>query len=93
MCLLLIVHIIAYHVSIVSFSYYLLLYACCQYVELRRVDRFTAIISVPTQTEPGEYTVSATDQEGALAHATFTVIDMTGPQGLPGEPGSGGGIT
>ena len=67
---------------------------------------FTAIISVPTQTEPGEYVITAQDQEGFTASATFTVIDMTGPpgpasevpgppgppgkQGPPGEPGSAG---
>jgi len=54
---------------------------------------FTAIISVPTQTEPGEHTVTAVDREGTIADAVFTVIDMTGPQGLPGtrgEPGPAG---
>jgi hypothetical protein len=51
---------------------------------------FTAIISVPTQTEPGEYEIIAMDQEGADASAMFTVIDMTGPEGLPGEPGPAG---
>jgi len=64
--------------------------------------RFTAIISVPTQTEPGEHDVTAEDQEDYAASAIFTVIDVTGPQGtpgtvgergpqgLPGEPGSDG---
>jgi len=42
---------------------------------------FTAIISVPTQTDPGTHTVKATDESGNWANATFTVIDMTGPQG------------
>ncbi len=51
---------------------------------------FTAIISVPTQTEPGEYTVAARDQEGITAHAVFTVIDMTGPEGPPGPEGPAG---
>ena len=48
---------------------------------------FTAIITVPTQAAPGRYTVVARDQEGSSASATFMVIDMTGPQGLPGKPG------
>jgi hypothetical protein len=51
---------------------------------------FTAIISVPTQTEPGEYVVTARDQEGITAHAVFTVIDMTGPEGPPGPEGPAG---
>ncbi len=51
---------------------------------------FTAIISVPTQTEPGRYTVTTKDQEDFTAQATFTVIDMTGPQGLPCEQGPPG---
>ena len=51
---------------------------------------FTAIISVPTQTEPGEYVITALDQEGFSASATFTVIDMTGPQGPLGEQGPAG---
>jgi len=52
--------------------------------------RFTAIISVPTQTDPGEHIVIARDQEGAEAGAVFEVVDMTGPQGLPGGQGSRG---
>ena len=52
--------------------------------------RFTAIISVPTQTDPGEHIVIARDQEGAEAGAVFEVVDMTGPQGLPGGQGSPG---
>ncbi len=51
---------------------------------------FTAIITVPTQTEPGEHEIVAKDQEGASAGAMFTVIDMTGPEGPPGEPGPAG---
>ena len=57
---------------------------------------FTAIISVPTQTEPGEHTVTAVDQENTVAHATFIVVDLTGQdgpageQGPPGESGSAG---
>jgi len=46
---------------------------------------FTAIISVPTQTEPGTHTVKATDESGNWANATFTVIDMTVPRGQKGE--------
>jgi len=52
--------------------------------------RFTAIISVPTQTEPGPHTVTVTDEEGLTASATFEVIDMTGPEGPQGPRGSSG---
>jgi len=53
-------------------------------------DSFTAIISVPTQTEPGPHIVNATDEEGNSAVANFTVVDMTGPQGPQGETGPQG---
>jgi len=48
---------------------------------------FSAIISVPTQAEPGEHTVTVKDKYNNEASATFTVIDMTGPQGIPGIRG------
>ena len=66
---------------------------------------FTAIISVPTQTDPGWHTVTARNQQGDWAEVNFQVIDMSGPQGpvgstgpagaqgeqgIPGEPGSQG---
>ena len=51
---------------------------------------FTAIITVPTQTEPGQYEVTAIDEEGFNADAIFTVVDMRGAEGLPGEPGPEG---
>jgi hypothetical protein len=51
---------------------------------------FTAIISVPTQTEPGDHEITAEDQEGNWARAFFRVVDMTGPQGPPGETGPAG---
>jgi hypothetical protein len=51
---------------------------------------FTAIISVPTQTTPGVHNITATDDEGASANTTFTVIDMTGPAGEDGEDGATG---
>ena len=50
---------------------------------------FTAIISVPTTT-PGDYTVAAVDESGNEASATFTVEDMTGPQGPAGSEGPQG---
>ena len=50
----------------------------------------TAIISVPTQTVPGAHTVRATDEEGNWAEATFTVVDMTGPEGPAGATGPEG---
>jgi hypothetical protein len=53
---------------------------------------FSAIISVPTQAEPGEYIVTARDQEGITARAVFTVIDMTGPEGPPGPEGPTGPV-
>ena len=52
---------------------------------------FTAIITVPTQTEPGEHEVMARDQERISASAIFEVVDMTGLQGPPGEQGPAGG--
>ena len=51
---------------------------------------FTAIISVPTQAEPGAHEITAKDQEGNWASAIFRVIDMTGPQGPMGETGPAG---
>ena len=51
---------------------------------------FTAIITVPTQTEPGEYVITAIDQEHFNADAIFTVVEVTEPAGLPGEPGPDG---
>lgn len=50
----------------------------------------TAMISVPTQTTPGIHTVSATDENGDSATATFTVVNMTGPQGPAGLQGQQG---
>jgi len=51
---------------------------------------FTALISVPTQTTPGLHPVKATDESGNWASATFTVINMTGPQGPKGDKGDVG---
>jgi hypothetical protein len=54
---------------------------------------FTAIISIPTQTVPGFYTVSATDEFSNSASANFVVVNMTGqsgPQGLKGDKGDTG---
>lgn len=36
---------------------------------------------MPTQTEPGEYVITAIDEKGFNADAIITVIDMTGPPG------------
>jgi hypothetical protein len=41
---------------------------------------FSAMVSVPTQTTPGTYTVTASDGTNS-ASTTFTVPDMTGPAG------------
>ena len=51
---------------------------------------FTAIITVPDGTEPGEYVITAIDQEHFNADAIFTVVEVTGPAGLPGDPGPAG---
>jgi hypothetical protein len=51
---------------------------------------FTAMISIPTQTSPGDHTINATDATGTWATATFTVVNMTGPQGLQGPKGENG---
>jgi len=51
---------------------------------------FAALISVPTQTAAGAHTVNATDESGNWATATFTVVDMTGPQGPAGLQGQQG---
>jgi len=50
---------------------------------------FTAIISVPTPTEPGFHKVTATDGYEE-ASAFFDVLDMTGPQGIRGPEGPAG---
>jgi len=51
---------------------------------------FAAIIIVPADTTPGEYVITAVDQEGFNDDAVFTVIAITGPPGPPGEPGPAG---
>jgi hypothetical protein len=51
---------------------------------------FTAIISVPAQTEFGRHTVTAENEERGSASAPFEVVDITGPQGPPGPPGERG---
>jgi len=51
---------------------------------------FTATINVLTQNSPGTHTVNATDESGNWATATFTVVDMTGPQGPKGDKGDKG---
>jgi hypothetical protein len=67
---------------------------------------FTALVSVPTQTTPGEHKIKAISMQsvttvGATGYpsittvtyqgeAVFTVIDMTGPQGLEGPEGPTG---
>jgi len=56
---------------------------------------FIAIAMVPSQVEPGNYTITAVDDFGKMAQATFTVLNMTvgvvqGPPGPPGEKGEQG---
>ncbi len=50
---------------------------------------FSAIISVPTQTEPGD-TITAEDKYENTASATFEVIDLTGKRGPTGSKGPRG---
>jgi hypothetical protein len=56
----------------------------------QRFGYWTAIIVVPKQTEPGQYRITARDEEGASAQAWFTVVDMTGPEGPEGPAGATG---
>jgi len=51
---------------------------------------FSAIISVPTQAKPGKHTITVKDKLYHEASATFTVIDITGPQGKRGVQGPPG---
>jgi Tol biopolymer transport system component len=51
---------------------------------------FTALISVPTQISPGSHVINASDDSGNWETATFTVVDMTGPQGSAGLQGQQG---
>jgi len=51
---------------------------------------FAALISVLTQNAPSVHTVNARDETGNWATATFTVVNMTGPQGLKGDTGEQG---
>ena len=50
---------------------------------------FVAIVDIPIDAEPGAHTVTVTDDYTPpnVASATFTVVDMTGPQGLQGPQG------
>jgi hypothetical protein len=58
------------------------------------INGFTAIITVPTQTSPGNHTVRATVQGAnggtSAAQATFNVVDMKGPIGTTGPQGPAG---
>jgi hypothetical protein len=51
---------------------------------------FTALISVPTPTAVGTHAIIATDESGNSATATFSVVNMTGPQGPAGLQGPQG---
>ena len=51
---------------------------------------FAAVIIVPPDTTPGEYVITALDQEGFNDDAVFTVVAVTGPPGPPGESGPAG---
>ena len=61
-------------------------------VTVDNVGEFAAVITAPTAVH-GTYEISATDENGNVASATFTVPDMTGstgPAGELGEPGAPG---
>jgi hypothetical protein len=55
---------------------------------------FVCVISVPSQASPDTYTISAyvssIEGDTPSASASFTVIDMTGPQGVQGVAGPAG---
>ena len=51
---------------------------------------FSAIISVPSQKEPGAHTVKVEDKYDNTVTATFTVIDLTGAKGPTGDKGKRG---
>ncbi len=52
---------------------------------------FTALINVPSQTNPGSYNVTAKGYSGGeKASAFFTVVNMTGPEGPRGLTGPQG---
>jgi hypothetical protein len=59
-------------------------------VDLANDGTFTAIITVPTQTKPGDYTIRADGLRGTTASARFTVVDMTGATGPAGPAGPEG---
>ena len=58
---------------------------------------FVAFITVPTQTSPGRHRVTVKEYDDE-ASATFTVVDMTspegppGPEGIPGNDGTPGSV-
>ncbi len=51
---------------------------------------FTAIIAIPDELAVGTHTITANDGLGSTASATFTVVDMKGPQGVQGVAGANG---
>jgi len=51
---------------------------------------FTAIISIPDELAVGRHTITANDSHRNSASSTFTVVDMTGPQGVQGIAGQNG---
>jgi len=51
---------------------------------------FSAIISVPSQKDPGEHTVKVEDNYDHVDTATFTVTDLTGAKGPTGNKGPRG---
>jgi hypothetical protein len=61
-----------------------------QLITTDEYGNFTAIISVPTQNDPGPHVINATDEYGRSAEITFTVVDMTGPTGPQGAAGAAG---
>jgi hypothetical protein len=48
------------------------------------------MISIPDELAVGAHMIIVTDTQGNAASATFTVVDMTGPQGTQGPQGAQG---
>jgi hypothetical protein len=62
-------------------------------IQVNELGNFTAIITVPTQTDVGDHLVTATDTAAKPVinvSTVFKVVDMTGPAGAAGVKGATG---